>query len=316
MRFSTTGGQSVHEGVRRVEAEDRSAALGQLLLGGHAPSPHQCEHLERFASDMGVDPGGLWGYYDARGKLTAVAWAAPQPGRTAMLFHSPVRRRRQLPMVTAAVDRACRELPPDRAVLVQALLDPEARWDLRALTDARFQELAVLRYLQKRIDRAVDRPALPADVALECWNEANRPDFIAAVAASYDQTMDCPALRGMRDLNDVIAGHMATGQFDPALWSLLRVEGRPAGVALLNRVPQQRCVELVYLGLAGEVRRRGLGGLLLSHGLWQCSQRNERRVVLAADESNAPALALYRQFGFVRTTRKRALIRPLPMPAM
>jgi len=314
MRFSHTGEQSVDEGVRRVDAADRFVALGQLLLGGHAPSPQQQRHLERFACDMGVDPGALWGYYDTKGNLAAVAWAAPQPGRTAMLFHAPVRRRHQLPMITAVVDRACRELPPDRAVLVQALLDPEARWDLRALTEADFRELAVLRYLQKRLDRALDRPDLPAGVALECWNEANRPDFMAAIEASYDQTMDCPALRGLRDLNDVIAGHMATGQFDPKLWTLLRVDGKSAGVALFNPVPEQRCVELVYLGLAGEMRRRGLGGLLLSHGLWQCSQRNERRVVLAADESNAPALALYRHFGFVRTTRKRALIRPMIAP--
>ena len=132
-----------------------------------------------------------------------------------------------------------------------------------------------------------------------------------AVLASYEDTLDCPKLFGLRDPPDILAGHRATGRFDPSLWTLLRVDTKPVGVVLLNPFPEQRTIELVYLGLAPVVRGRGFGRQLLRHALHLLQGRRERVVTLAVDENNGPALKIYREAGFRSELRRVALIRSL-----
>ncbi len=91
----------------------------------------------------------------------------------------------------------------------------------------------------------------------------------------------------------------------------MHVEDRPAGALLLNPSSQGRCIELVYLGLAPPARGRGLGGMLLRHGLRLVRKRPERLMTLAVDEQNAPAMKLYRRERFRRIMRRAALIRSL-----
>ena len=114
-----------------------------------------------------------------------------------------------------------------------------------------------------------------------------------------------------REPQDILAGHRATGNFDPSLWTLLRIDAEPVGVVLLNPFPEQRTIELVYLGLAPVIRGRGRGRQLLRHALRLLHGRRERIVTLAVDEQNAPALRIYRAEGFRDELRRVALIRPL-----
>jgi ribosomal protein S18 acetylase RimI-like enzyme len=95
------------------------------------------------------------------------------------------------------------------------------------------------------------------------------------------------------------------------LWTLLRIEGEPAGAVLLNPFPAHRTVELVYLGLAPSARGRGLGKQLLQHGLWLLNGRRERTLTLAVDQRNTPALAIYEAAGMRPVVRRVALIRSL-----
>ena len=101
---------------------------------------------------------------------------------------------------------------------------------------------------------------------------------------------------------------MAAGVFDAGLWHLVRVAGEIAGVMLLNRIPAQDCVELVYFGLAPAARGRGLARLLLQHGLWSCAEADCGTMTLAVDRDNAPAVRLYQDCGFYRIARKDAWI--------
>ena len=115
----------------------------------------------------------------------------------------------------------------------------------------------------------------------------------------------------MRLTEDIVAGHMATGTFDPALWTLLYVDEQPAGAVLLNPFPAHRTVELVYLGLAPFARGRGLGQQLLRHGLSLLTGRHERTLTLAVDRLNTPAIAMYVSEGMRPIVQRSGLIRPL-----
>src|SRR5690606_2862219 len=136
-------------------------------------------------------------------------------------------------------------------------------------------------------------------------------DLLRVLEESYENTLDCPGLRGLRETRDILCGHQATGTFDPSLWTLLFERGAACGALLLNPVPHHRSIELVYLGLAPRARGRGCGKLLLQHGLALLASRDERIVSLAVDEQNAPALALYRSAGFTLSLRRIALVRSL-----
>ena len=102
---------------------------------------------------------------------------------------------------------------------------------------------------------------------LETYQPENHALFAAAIQESYRDTLDCPALSGLRDIEDVIAGHQSVGTFDPALpaptprmnlaWGPLPVgEIRPAPVH--NRASNEHAVTIAALrSLAVAVFSRG-----------------------------------------------------------
>ncbi|MBI1369296.1 MAG: GNAT family N-acetyltransferase [Planctomycetes bacterium] len=285
--------------IRRIQTDSAPLAAAQVrrLLDYVATGSLPNEHL--------------WGAFDARGEIHHAAVVLPQTGRTGLVFTSRLDRRRDVAAMAELIDAAVADLPPSQVTLAQALIDPDDDLRLGAFDDAGFTTLTTLCYLQTRVPGHAQPPALPADVTFESYQEARVGDFVSVLDASYERTLDCPALQGLRCTPDVLAGHRATGVFDPALWTLLRIGGKPAGVILLNPVPAAQCVELVYLGIGAAYRGRGLGALLMQRGLHLCAQRDEPYITLAVDETNAPAMTLYKRFGFRRLARKVALIRSL-----
>jgi ribosomal protein S18 acetylase RimI-like enzyme len=119
-------------------------------------------------------------------------------------------------------------------------------------------------------------------------------------------------LNGRRNIEDVLAGHKAAGEFDPALWFLLLAPGGvPAGVLLLSRSTRTDALELVYLGLLKQHRGRGLGDVLMQHALASAVRIGSRRLSLAVDSQNTPALRLYHRHGLSRICTRLALLRDL-----
>lgn len=295
--------------IQRVPEPKRLAALGRLMLDTDQLSDAQSERVAALAEMIGLSGEHLWAAYEPRtDAATAVALILPRPGRTGMLFVSRPRRRADAEVLTQTVRRAVSEVPPLQASTIQSLLNPGDDGEQRALEAAGFDRLATLEYMQRSVPRGAAPVAWPDDVNLEPYDQALRPSFIQALDMTYEQTQDCPALHGMRDTDDVLVGHMAAGVFAPELWLLVRVAGEIAGVMLLNRIPAQGCVELVYFGLSPAVRGRGLARLLLQHGLWLCAKADCGTMTLAVDRDNAPAVRLYQACGFYRIARKDAWI--------
>ena len=123
--------------------------------------------------------------------------------------------------------------------------------------------------------------------------------------------MDCPGLVGLRHINDIIAGHMATGTFKPQFWFALHQESKPMAIMLLNLVPRQNAIELVYLGVCPHWRGQGIGRKLLLHGIGLARRYGISKMILAVDRDNKPALRLYESLEFASTARKLAMIFPL-----
>jgi ribosomal protein S18 acetylase RimI-like enzyme len=145
--------------------------------------------------------------------------------------------------------------------------------------------------------------------------------FARTIVQTYQESLDCPALNGLRDIEDVIAGHKASGggpkAFDPAWWFLLRERDAEAlAVLLLARTtsPHAAAAELVYLGLVPAARGRGIGDVVMRQALHVVSAaRGETptSLALAVDGHNTRALRLYHRHGMRRVGSKRAFVRQL-----
>lgn len=325
-----------------VTEAERRAALAMLVDGGLHGTRQAVEQFLAFAGRRQLKLDQLWAAYpvddNAHGSDStrasasthasdggnlndsadvaplAAALLVPTAGRTAMVFASPITARATPAVLTRLLAQAVAAQDASQVRLAQCLLDPSQKREAAALEQVGFFRLAHLSYMQRPagvappLGKTDGLAALPRDVEPVTWTEAQRPLFEQAVLASYEDTLDCPALRELRDIEDVIAGHQATGDFDPSLWMVLRSGDQTAGVLLANPVLDGAALEIVYIGLSPAWRGRGLGRALLQHALTAARAHGMNHLMLAVDELNAPAVRLYRSMRFVTTTRKLAMI--------
>jgi ribosomal protein S18 acetylase RimI-like enzyme len=175
--------------------------------------------------------------------------------------------------------------------------------------------VAELIYLQAAPRRKAPAPALPPGLRWVGYSADTHALFGRAILGTYDRSLDCPSLNGLRGIEDVLAGHKASGEFDPRLWGALCEGERPLGVLLLARAAPGETMELVYLGLAPDARGRGLGDVMMREALAITAADGGGRLSLAVDSNNAPALRLYYRHGMQRVGAKLAMMRRLdPAP--
>lgn len=195
-------------------------------------------------------------------------------------------------------------------VLVQALLTPGAANDEALFSRAGFSLLADLDYLV-----GFNRLAPHEDSALPLVFEAYAPRshnrFRQLVERTYEGSLDCPALDGLRDVDDVLAGYRVTGRFDPRHWLLARVEGVDVGCLVLADDPRLDQWELIYMGLVPEARGRRWGRLLVAHAQRLAARAGRKRMMLSVDRANAPAVRTYTHLGFVRCDERRVMFHTL-----
>jgi ribosomal protein S18 acetylase RimI-like enzyme len=305
----------------------------RLILGGpggRRASDAQVVEFLAFALQRGIDLNEAWVVVDAAGRLAWAALPVTSPGRTMLVFAPPhvptsgVGAELARPLVETLVrHHATRDV-----TLAQVLIDPHERAALRLFEGCGFARLAELIYLHRSAPSAARLPALPDALAWRTYAPDTHTLFARGVSASYEGSLDCPALNGLRDIEDVLAGHQAAGEFDPALWFVLcerSHDGRngngagagaaagaaPLGALLLARSPRTDALELVYLGLTPGARGRGLGDLAMRHALAVVAREGAGSLSLAVDSRNAPALKLYYRHGLKRLTTRIALIRDL-----
>ena len=205
--------------------------------------------------------------------------------------------------------------------LLQCLLWPPHREDEGMLREAGFDYLTELIYLDRQlIPDAGRRPTQTERASRFTWRtyESRTHDtFVETIRATYENSLDCPKLNGVREMQDVLEGHKATGVFDGSDWfvaSQPTQADRPVGVLLLSRVPRAgngQGMEVVYMGVVPSARRRGVGSALIERALDRGRERKATNLTLAVDADNQPARDLYGQFGFFETARRRAWICPL-----
>lgn len=298
--------------VRPVRKEETEAALRLLLgTGGGLADDQTVLHFLQFALHRRIDLSGTW-VIVAGGRVVWSVLPMPSPGRTLLLL-SPTAPPPTRHAVAARqmLERLCAQHADAGCHLAQVLLEPGCRGVAELHAQAGFQRLATLLYLQRGLSRAVAEPVLPQGFTLHAYSAGTHSRFAHAIQQSYIDSLDCPGLNGRRNIEDIIVGHKANGEFDPARWFLLCERDAERGVLLLSRIHGQNAAELIYLGLTPEARGRGLGELLMRLALWRAGSDGCESLMLAVDSANRPAVRLYERHGFRRLYVRDVLLRDL-----
>jgi GNAT superfamily N-acetyltransferase len=287
-----------------------------ILGGGGRPAgePQIAEFLS-FAKQRHIEVREIW-IAEAGGIIQWAILPIVSPGRTVLLFlPSDTPHVRKIPAIEMLLEAICENIGGQNIQLAQALLDPTDGVGRRILEARGFKRMAELIYLHAPIRRPMPPPALPPDLSVSNYSQQSHPLFATAIAASYQDSLDCPALNGVRRIEDIIAGHKAGGEFDPSNWFVICQQdpinggNEPIGVLLLSRLPKGDSAELVYLGLSPAARGRGLGDWMMRRAFTTAAAMGVARLSLAVDSINAPALKLYYRFGMARMGSKVAMMR-------
>lgn len=287
----------------------RRAAL-ELLLGEtpadfrHAQVSTALETLENPAGE----PGRLLVAAHQETTVLAAAMAVAQPGRTAIV-HPP---RLAAGQREALADRLLGEmnqwLDRNTVQVAQALLDPCDLLDADRLSRCGYVQACTLCYLVCAAEHFPQaQPQGP--LAFEPWRPTDDAQFGPIMDATYENTLDCPSLNGVRATPDVLAGYRASPAGVNGPWTIANRAGRAAGCLLLADHEASDQYELMYMGIVPEFRGQGLGACLVRQAQWQAHCAGRTQLVLAVDAQNGPARDVYAAQGFRVFTERLVYLR-------
>jgi mycothiol synthase len=287
----------------------------RVLMGN--PSERELAEFLRLCMARHINLNDIRVVVDSGGRIQWTVLPVVHPGRTAMLFTPPAPQNQACHAAAReALRQMAGELGGRGVALAQVLLEPSDSHLRVLLESAGFTAISELLYLQGAVNRRAAPPDLPAGFSWLTYLPRTHGLFARAIAGSYEGSLDCPALNGRRDIEDIIAGHRSTGAFDPRHWMLLcrsepGEDQSPLGVVLLNRTPGTETMELVYLGLVQEARGRQLGQILMRQAMATAGSAGCTNMALAVDAANDPALRLYHQHGLEYLSSRLVVVRDL-----
>jgi mycothiol synthase len=303
--LTANGGEMV--GCRPARVEELSMAVGMILGCPGRPAPvAQVAEFISSASFRRIDVQAMW-VAEISGRIVWAVLPILNPGKTLLLLTPQEMGSSNIPAARLVQD-TCWHYAQQGVHLAQVLLEAQAHRSRQFFGSIGFKEIAELIYLQGLATRNTSEPALAPNMRWVQYSPETHGIFAEAITKTYRDSLDCPSLSGMREIDDVIAGHQATGEFDPACWQLLMEDERAVGVLLLSRIPLGDAMELVYLGLPPEARGRGLGIFLMKRVFFLLLRNQRRRLSLAVDSKNEPALKLYYRFGLRQVATRWAMI--------
>jgi mycothiol synthase len=255
-----------------------------------------------------LDPAGLFVERNDSG-LTGVLICLPVPGASA-LFWPPRCVADSEPM--AREDRLLAQglhwVRERGAKLSQSLLTPEETALAGSLLRNGFRHVTRLWYLATELNGPIPPHNAPSRLEYHPYDPERASTFHETLLRSYDGTLDCPEISGLRTVEEVIEGHMAQGRFNPARWWLALEAGRPAGVLLTTAIPPNGDWDVSYIGIVPEARRRGFGREAMQKAMNEAKVAGVGRITLSVDARNGPALQLYRDLGFVPYDRREVYL--------
>jgi mycothiol synthase len=292
--------------VQPASLVDQTAGL--RLVFAHLPPADRERIVTQVLADSGETPvAGLWVGY--RGEPLAAAMLAQiQPGRTAVLSSPRVAPDQPSQTAHELLAQVMADLPNQGVQMVQTLLETDQGPDVDLLVEHGFRHVSNLLYL---VSLTASFPtSCPSDgLEFVAYAPEDHQRLAGLLRRTYSGSLDCPEIDGIRNVEDVLTGYQAIGEFDPARWIFARRHGTDIGCVLLTDHPQSRQWELIYMGVVPEARGQAHGVAIARYAQWLARQAGRERLVLAVDANNEPAIAMYAAAGFVVWDHRSVFLR-------
>ncbi len=199
------------------------------------------------------------------------------------------------------IDEYFRKLQAAGIAQVQALVDSKDVAAKLAMLHSSFRQVTTVRHLlfDLRIPFSqTNFSRLASNYSLRPACEFTRERVDQLVDETFQATLDCPDLDGLRTSAEVVGGLLEAKPWDENLpWWVLCQGSTPVGCSFVNPHPKS-IYELAYVGLVPSVRGRGLGRLLVEAAMADCSRHGGEYLATAVDIQNWPACHIYRSLRF------------------
>jgi len=300
-------------GIGPATSEELRAALRLALrTGSEQHEIARTEHALRLIESGQFNPAGVLVARE-QGRLIGAMLCQPLAGASGLVW--PVQS--SPPAGTAELENRLIEgartwLRSQGAKMVQCLLAESEASAAPMLLRNGFRHITRLWYMRHDLD-AIDQDSqeVPA-LQLEPYSHCNPLDFERVLLATYEDSVDCPEITGVRSGSEIIAGHRAQGRHDPTRWWLAYARREPVGVLLLTELPEGPGWDLSYLGLVREARGQRFGRRLVEHALRACRMEGASCLTLSVDGRNHAAIRLYHGRGFHAYDEREVFLDILP----
>jgi mycothiol synthase len=231
-------------------------------------------------------------------RLCGAAWGQSQTGNVAVFWPPQLVSGEDSTTANLLARAVVVDLDSKKVDLAQSLLVAPDCELVELLLRVGFRHLADLIYLSCESARFPLVTPEPCEIEFEEYAGSERQRLARLIQRTYEGTLDCTALEGARDMDDVIEGYEATGAFRQGNWMFVRQGGADVGVLLLADHPAAMHWELMYMGIVPEYRGRGWGRQIARYAQWLARGARAERLLVAVDSTNKPAVNTYRSTGF------------------
>ena len=296
--------------VQIAQPHQWDAALRLLLA---APNHSDCqldpEQLLRQVTTGCIDTDRLF-IAQRKGKVVGATWANSAAPSCATVWPPQLIEGEGEQSAALLLDALAAKLVEHGISLAQSHLSSDDQRGAARLAGVGFDQIAEIEYLACSSSVYPNTPPV-GPLTFEPFRPQLRQRLADVIERTYEETMDCPALNGLRETLEVLDGYEQTGVFDPERWLFVQRKEDDVGCLLLADFPEQSQFELVYMGLVPGVRGRGWGMQVVRQSQWLARQQRRDRIVLAVDAKNKPAVDVYLSAGFVAWDRRLVFLRDL-----
>jgi len=277
------------------------------LVFAHIPSEDRQRHVaEAVALSAGQPPDGLWTAY--RGDLLVAAmFAQIAPGNSVSVAPPRVIAGQPPELAARMLQQVAIHWQRAGVKLAQALLEDDHGPDADLLIRGGFRHVSNLLYLVSLSSAFPTEPPV-SPLEFDAFDPNNPQRLIRLIERTYQGSLDCPEVDGVRGTQDVLAGYQANGVFDRSRWVIAH-DSADVGCVLLTDHPRSNQWELIYMGVVPEARGRGYGVAIARQAQWMTRLAGRDRLVLAVDAANDPAIGMYAAAGFIAWDHRSVFVR-------
>ncbi len=211
----------------------------------------------------------------------------------------------------SAITSAKKDRAKQGISIAHSLLGTFDHASIELFESAGFTKLATLQTMEWKNNTSKTNTINTSEIQFIDASKVSKVDLCKILEQTYEGSLDCPSIYGLRKVEDIFEGHRGVDGYDPALWFLIHLKNKPVGVLFLHQPKGQQFLELDYLGITPWARRSGVGQEAIKHAVNQAIDRRCNQILLAVDDTNEPAIRLYEKAKFHNLSKRVALFCPL-----